>query len=219
MRTPLTSVRGLLSMLHDGDFGALKPAQQRAVDNALASSSHMVNLINDLLSISRIQTDKFELQMAPTNLGDILRIEIQQLKTFAMSHRVQLQINVDPDLPEITCDANKIRQVMMNFIDNAVYYSPPNSTVQIDLYGTRGQIYFTVNDHGIGVPEAEQKSLFSRFFRASNARQARPDGTGIGLYVARKVIAAHHGTLIFYSQQNMGSEFGFRLRLNKLNQA
>ncbi|MDR1970258.1 MAG: HAMP domain-containing histidine kinase, partial [Candidatus Nomurabacteria bacterium] len=81
------------------------------------------------------------------------------------------------------------------------------------LYQQRGQIVFTVKDQGIGVPRGEQHRLFTKFYRASNARKARPDGSGIGLYVARKVITAHGGSLIFESKENVGSTFGFRLPL------
>ena len=103
---------------------------------------------------------------------------------------------------------------MMNFIDNAIFYSGrKGGVVTIHLYKEKDGAVFKVIDTGIGVPKEDQAKLFTKFFRAGNARQQRPDGTGIGLYMAKKVIVAHGGTLIFESQEGKGSTFGFRLPL------
>ena len=102
---------------------------------------------------------------------------------------------------------------MMNFTDNAIFYSPAGSKVNVRLYKDADYIVFKVTDAGIGVPKAEQAHLFTKFFRATNARKQRPDGTGIGLYMAKKVIVAHGGSLIFESKEGVGSTFGFRLQL------
>ena len=113
-------------------------------------------------------------------------------------------------------DEGKIRQVIMNFIDNAIYYSRPGTTIDITLYSLEGQAILEVHDTGIGVPKKEQKDLFGKFFRATNARKHRPDGTGVGLYLAKKVVAAHGGEVIFRAPREGGSVFGFRLPIAKL---
>jgi signal transduction histidine kinase len=110
-------------------------------------------------------------------------------------------------------DENKIRQVIMNFIDNAIYYSRSGSVVKVSLMNFGNVIRFEVIDTGIGVPDKERHKLFTKFFRAENARRVRPDGTGIGLFMAKKVITAHGGTIIFESKENKGSTFGFSLHL------
>ena len=103
----------------------------------------------------------------------------------------------------------------MNLIDNAIYYSPPKSTVVVNLERVKNQAALTVVDPGIGVPEAEQSRLFNKFFRAHNARKQRPDGTGVGLYLARRVVTAHGGGIIFSSKENHGSTFGFRIPIDE----
>lgn len=211
LRTPLTSVRGYLSMVLDGDTGDLNDDQRRVLSEAYVNSERMAFLISDFLDVSRIQTGKFELQKSLTALDIVLNSEIVQLSVTAKAHNINLQYFPPDNLPHTMCDKNKLRQVIINMIDNAIFYSPADSTVEISLYQNRGQIYFTVRDHGIGVPRGEQMKLFTKFYRGSNARKVRPDGTGIGLYMARKVVLAHGGTIIFESKENIGSTFGFRI--------
>jgi signal transduction histidine kinase len=103
----------------------------------------------------------------------------------------------------------------MNFSDNAIYYSKDKGTITISLKKVPGFVEFKVVDKGIGVPKEEQEQLFNKFFRATNARRARPDGTGVGLFLAKKVIDDHGGRVIFESKEGKGSTFGFMLPLPK----
>ena len=114
-------------------------------------------------------------------------------------------------------DVEKIRQVVMNMIDNAIYYSKPNSKVIVSAVKNGNFVEFTVKDTGIGVPKSEQKDLFSKFFRGTNARKKRPDGTGVGLFLARKAVLSHGGEMIFLSEEGKGSTFGFRLPITKVS--
>jgi signal transduction histidine kinase len=145
------------------------------------------------------------------NLADVLNEEIELLKVSAASRNITLAYDKPANFPSVSLDENKIRQVMMNFIDNAIYYSPSGSSISVVLLYTDTAIEFKTIDHGIGVPKAEQHKLFAKFSRASNARQQRPDGTGIGLFMAKKAVVAHGGSIIFKSEEGKGSTFGFRL--------
>jgi signal transduction histidine kinase len=214
LRTPLTSIKGYLSMLLDGDFGKLTNEQKRVLSEAYISSDRMAFIISDFLDVSRLQTGRFELQKLPTHLDEILNSEVNQLKATANAREIELLYESPTNLPVVNCDQNKIRQVMMNMIDNAIFYSRSGGKVEISLYQQNQKIIFTVRDYGIGVPKNERHKLFEKFFRATNARQARPDGTGVGLYMARKIIIAHGGSVIFESQENVGSTFGFRLPID-----
>ena len=211
LRTPLTTVKGYLSMLLDGDTGELTPPQRKLVEEAFNSSQRMVHLISDFLNISRIQTGKFMIELNEANLADILSEEIDLLRISASSRRMRLDYEYPENFPSLMIDEGKIRQVMMNFIDNAIYYSPQGSTIRIVLMHTAKHVEFRVIDQGIGVPRAEQHKLFTKFSRASNAKKQRPDGTGIGLFMAKKVVVALGGVIIFQSEEGKGSTFGFRL--------
>src|SRR5690606_23279200 len=113
------------------------------------------------------------------------------------------------EFPALMLDETKIRQVIMNFADNAIYYTPSGGHIQIELEDKGESVEFRVIDDGLGVPKSEQHHLFNKFYRASNAKKARPDGTGLGLFMAKKVIVAQGGAIIFKSQEGKGSTFGF----------
>jgi signal transduction histidine kinase len=213
LRTPLTSVKGYLSMVLDGDVGKVTPEQRKVLEEAFNSSQRMVYLISDFLNVSRIQTGKFELERTQSNLAEVLSDEIAQLRIMASSRNLKIDYAQPSHFPVAYIDQDKFRQVMMNFIDNAIYYSNPNTTITISLTKEADDIVFKVMDQGIGVPAEERHRLFTKFYRATNAKKQRPDGTGIGLFMAQKVIVAHEGSIIFDSKENQGSTFGFRLPL------
>ena len=215
LRTPLTSVKGYISMVLEGDAGKVSPQQEKLLKEAFSSSERMVGLIADFLNISRLQTGKFIIEKAPTDIKQLIKQEINDLKLIADSHDMKLRLTMtDKPLPVIA-DRAKLQQVVMNFVDNAIYYSPSGGMITINLDRVKDDVAFTVADTGIGVPEAEQAKLFTKFFRAKNARKQRPDGTGVGLYLARRVITAHNGSLIFSSVEGKGSTFGFRIPLDQ----
>lgn len=214
LRTPLTSIKGYLDMLLQGDMGKLAPTQRAVLREAFSSSERMVQLINDFLNVSRLQTGKFTINRQLVNLGDIIKEEVTLLRVVAEQRGIRLVTKIDRSVV-VNIDADKVRQVVMNMIDNAIYYSKPKMTVTVTLKKTGEDVEFVVKDHGIGVPEAEQSGLFSKFFRGSNARKRRPDGTGVGLFLAKKVVLEHDGEMIFSSVENKGSVFGFRLPLRQ----
>jgi len=214
LRTPLTSVKGYISMILDGDVGPISDEQRRLLASAYDASNRMVGIIGDFLNVSRLQSGKFMLERQPVNMAQLVADEVEHLKTTAYSHGVTLLYKRPADFPLMQLDKNKIEQVVMNLIDNAIFYAPNTEQITILLYEYHGRAVFKVVDHGMGVPRSEQKKLFGKFFRAMNARQARPDGTGVGIFLARKVILAHGGSMIFKSVEGRGSTFGFELPLS-----
>ena len=220
LRTPLTSIKGYLSMALDGDVGELKPEQRKILEEAFASSQRMVYLIGDFLNVSRLQTGKFELETGSVQLTQLLTDEIAQLRATATSRNITFVYDPPSNFPVLQLDENKIRQVMMNFIDNAIYYAKPGGgTIRVELARQADYVTFKVIDDGIGVPVGEQRHLFTKFYRATNARKARPDGTGIGLFMAKKVVVAHGGAILFESTEGKGSMFGFRLPVKAAQEA
>ncbi len=210
LRTPLTSVKGYLSMVLDGDAGKVTDTQQQLLNQAYVSSQRMVYLIADLLNVSRLKTGKFIINATPTNLADMVESEIAQLIEVAKNRKLELSYDKPVDFPEIMLDETKTRQVVMNFVDNAIYYTPTGGKIKIELRADRSSVYFMVKDNGLGVPKNEQAHLFTKFYRAKNAQKARPDGTGLGLFMAKKVITDQGGTILFESIENKGSTFGFK---------
>lgn len=215
LRTPLTSIKGYLSMVVDGDAGRVTSTQKEFLIQALTSSQKMANLVSDLLNVSRLQSGKFTIDYKPVNLANVTDETVKELAKMASIRGIKLSFTKPIHFPPIMLDEDKTGQVIMNFIDNAIHYSKENGHIDVGLTEQSGIVKFTVKDDGIGVPAAVQKHLFTKFFRADNAKKARPDGTGIGLYLAKQVIDIQGGTLIFESQEHKGSTFGFTFSARK----
>lgn len=216
LRTPLTSVKGYVSMVIEGDAGKLTKMQHDLLGQAFASSQRMVYLIADLLNVSRLRTGKFVIENKPTQLADVVETELSQLQEAAKTKKQALVYKKPKNFPSLMLDETKIRQVVMNFTDNALYYTQAGGKIVVNLEQKGKSIEFTVVDNGIGVPKEEQHKLFAKFYRAGNARKARPDGTGLGLFMAKKVIIAQGGAVIFRTAENKGSTFGFSFPIDKL---
>ena len=216
LRTPLTSIKGYISMMLEGDLGKITPTQRKALEEAFNSSQRMVFLISDFLNVSRIRTGKFIMEKDETDLNQIVVEEITQLRELAGLREQTINYTPPKNFPKVMLDDTKTRQVMMNFIDNAIFYTPKNGKIDIVLEQTDKEIIFKVTDTGIGVPKNVQHRLFTKFFRAENARNARPDGTGLGLFMGQKIIDAQGGKMIFHSVENEGSTFGFRFPIKNI---
>ncbi len=209
LRTPLTTIKGYLSMVLEGDVGPVTKNEQQMIQQAFDSAERMVFLIGDLLNVSRLQSGKFIIENKPTDLAKMVGTEVGQLSETAENHKLKLTYAKPEKFPILNLDDTKIRQVVMNFIDNAIFYTPGGGSIDVTLEATPTEVIYTVTDTGLGVPKAEQHHLFSKFYRAANARKMRPDGTGLGLFMAKKVIAAQGGAIIFKSTEGRGSTFGF----------
>ena len=216
LRTPLTVVRGNVSLVAEGTMGPVSEEAKEVLVQSERSAGRLADLINDFLSTSRLKTGKFVLDPQSINLRYIVEQQYEQLKDFATMRRIELILHKIPDdLPEIMADDSKIRQVILNTIDNAIYYSPRGKgKVEVMLYSDGKDLIYKVKDNGIGVPEAEKRKLFGRMYRADNAKGVRPDGNGLGLFLMKKIIDAHKGEIIFESKEGKGSTFGFRLSLH-----
>jgi signal transduction histidine kinase len=215
LRTPLTSVKGYISMVLEGDIGKISASQKRVLEEAFTSSERMVHLIHDFLNVSRLQTGKFTLELEQTDLANLVQEEVDTLQRVAKSRDMKITYKTEIKSVPLLLDDTKIRQVIINYIDNAIYYSKPDTNISVDLTEEKGDIVLRVTDTGIGVPPSEQAGMFDKFFRASNARKQRPDGTGVGLYLAKKVITSHGGDVFFVSKEGQGSTFGFRLPIDQ----
>lgn len=216
LRTPLTSVKGNISLVLDGDAGKITGLQRQLLEQAFSSSQRMVYLIADLLNVSRLKTGKFMIEQTPVDLAAVVEDEVNQLVDTATSRHLTLTYHKPQSITTLKLDETKTRQVIMNFIDNAIYYTPAGGKIDVVLSETPLAVELRVIDSGIGVPKNEQHHLFSKFYRAGNARKVRPDGTGLGLFMAKKIVIAEGGAIIFETSENQGSIFGFSIPKSRL---
>jgi signal transduction histidine kinase len=217
LRTPLTTIKGYLSMVLEGDVGPVNKNEKQMIQQAFDSAERMVFLIADLLNVSRLQSGKFVIENKPTDLDKMVDAQVKQLAETAKNHHLTLTYKKPDKFPVLNIDDTKIQQVVMNFMDNAIFYTPSGGSIEVALEATPSEVIYTVTDTGLGVPEAEQHHLFAKFYRAGNARKMRPDGTGLGLFMAKKVITAQGGAIIFRSTEGKGSTFGFSFPRSKVD--
>lgn len=208
LRSPATSVHEALQML--GQFDIPAGERNKLIELAEASSERLVTVITDMLSIARIQAGHFTIERSDVDVATLVDRAILEASGIAKHRGVRLEF-LCPEKPiVIRADRSKVNEMMSNYIDNALAYSPAGSTVQITLKTAEGRVSFEVTDRGIGVPVSERKDLFRKFFRATNARKEQPNGNGIGLYVVKNIAQAHGGDA-YYESQTDGSLFGFWL--------
>ncbi|OGY84285.1 MAG: hypothetical protein A2898_03075 [Candidatus Kerfeldbacteria bacterium RIFCSPLOWO2_01_FULL_48_11] len=215
LRTPMTGIMGYLSMLVAGDFGKVKKDQQQILQNLLDESQRMIRLIRIFLNVSKIESGKLVLERNTVHIEDVIQKSVEVLSKAASDKGLKL-IFVKPKqpLPEITIDKDKVGDVVMNLIDNAIKYTDKGS-VTVSAKKEGDMIHTWIIDTGIGIEPHEAKNLFNKFVRGYGIAQINPDGSGLGLYVARRLTEAHGGKIWVESDgKGKGSRFQFTLPLN-----
>lgn len=232
LRSPMTSIKGYMSMLAGGDFGALNQKQNKIVSNVFQSTEGLIQMVNLFLDITRIEEGRFELVPVKTDMGQLTSAIVDQLKPQALSHKLVLKyVPLIGALPVAEVDQEKIRQVVVNLIDNAVKYTPKGSvTVSVQINETpinapaglfasisRGKIKdrrvsVFITDTGIGLNQEDIDQLYQKFFRVKKAAQVFTGGSGLGLFVVKKIVDLHGGDLgVWSAGRGKGSTFAFSI--------
>lgn len=217
LRTPLSGIRWSLHALLDEEEGKLNAEQRKLAKNTLAATLRMVALINDLLTIARIEEGKFGFNFVEhRSILPIVKKSYQHIKGAAAIKGIRIALKVQKGkFPGLSLDEEKISIVMDNLLDNAIKYTLPGGSITIRVSRTKQNIRVDVEDTGVGIPKKQHHRVFGKFFRADNAILLQTTGTGFGLYVARNIIEGHRGTLSFSSVEKKGSTFSFTVPITK----
>lgn len=215
LRTPLTVIKGYLSMIRDGDFGALGQKLVDPLEKIYDSSERMISLVANLLNVSRIESGKIQFNFTEMQLEDLVKSVYEELQSKAKLKNLRFEyIAPDALLPKVKIDEEKIRQVIMNLTENSIKYTNEGS-VTMKLKLENKDIRFCVYDTGAGIKKSDMGKLFQKFSRGTGSTQAI-EGTGLGLFVAKQMIEAHRGTIWAESKgEGKGSKFCFLLPAGK----
>lgn len=213
LRTPLTAIRWTLETLQMEARDNLNKTQNEFLDNALYSTKQLVGLVRELLNISRIDTGRMSVNPEPTSLQALTREVLREVEQERAQKSIRIITKLPRTIPQVRVDPILIRQVILNFLTNALKYTPSGSTVRLTCVKEQHHVRFSVADSGIGIPVAEQGHIFERFYRASNARSHKENGSGLGLYLAKMLIQMSGGTIGFTTTEGQGSTFWFTLPL------
>lgn len=212
LRTPLTAIKGYSSMLLDGTFGPVVGKVKEGVDKVYQSTERMVALVNDLLDTSRLESGRMIFTFVETDLGEITKSVCDELMPKAQEKSLTIRCIVNGGTPKVFVDQMKIRQVLINFVDNALKYSD-TGIVEVKLEQKGEEVVFSVHDNGWGMTPEEMGFLFKKFSRG-RGDTSQIKGTGLGLYVARRLAEAHGGRVWAESPgKGQGSTFLLALKI------
>jgi signal transduction histidine kinase len=213
LRTPLTSIIGYVELLADGEAGLVGPEQVKMLDAVDRNAQRLKTLIEDVLTISKIELGAFTSRLAPVDLTSLVWAAADVIRPSAGVGGLTFEtVAMDKGLM-VDGDAEQLDRVLVNLLSNAVKYTPRGGSVSLSVAQEEGSAVITVADTGIGIPEKEQESLFTRFFRASNAVDRALPGSGLGLSIVRTIVANHHGQISLTSTEEEGTTVAVRLPL------
>jgi len=215
LRTPLSAIKWVMKMVLDGDAGKLNSEQKKLLSKGYLSNERIINLVNDMLNVSRIEEGRYGYTFEN---GDILKLLVEavdNLINLIKAKHIKLANDLPKKLPPIYMDQKKMELVMQNIIENAIKYTPEYGTIRYKAKIEDNNLVVSVKDNGVGIPEKEQSKLFTKFFRAENVVRMQTEGSGLGLFIVKNIIERHGGKIIINSQEGKGAEIKISLPVNK----
>ena len=212
LRTPLTAVKGYLEGLMDG----VLPADPETYQQIHSEINRLQRLVNDLQELSRVEAGAFQLRLTPVSPASLIeRIQSTLGRQFD-DKNIQLEISVEPNLPNVLVDRDRIIQVLTNLVGNALQYTPSGGKVYVQAFREKSKVRFSITDTGIGISAEQMPFIFNRFYRSDKSRTRASGGSGIGLTIAKALVQAHQGKIWAESNgEGKGSTFSFLIPLSR----
>ena len=214
LRTPLTSIIGYVELLSEPEDGLVRPEQLKMLDAVDRNALRLKTMIEDMLTISKIELGAFTSRLRPVDLTGLVCAAADVIRPSAAAGGLAFEVSCPGQDLMVDGDAEQLDRALVNLLSNAVKYTPSGGRVSMSVAGADGSAVLTVADTGIGIPEQDQDSLFTRFFRASNAVDLAIPGSGLGLSIVGKIVANHHGAVSIDSAQDRGTTVTVRIPLS-----
>ena len=215
LRSPLTTIRGYVDLISEGEAGPLTDTQTDFLSIVDQSSARLTNLINDLLTVAKIESDGLRMNKRVLSINDVLESVKKVMLPDAKQHDLQLKLKTTKSSISINGDANRLEQVLINFISNAIKFSESGGFIELFEYKKGDTVVVGVKDNGIGISKDDKRKLFEKFFRSDEVRIKNIKGTGLGLAIAKGIIEQHGGKIGVESTKGKGSTFYFSLPIKK----
>ncbi len=211
LRSPLTSIKGYVDLLQTGAFGSITAEQDEFLGIIKSNTDRLVNLINDLLDISRIEAGRIELHNEAVDLALILHQVVNTFRPQTDAKNQHVTLTIAADIPPVWADRDRLIQIVTNLVSNAHKYTPPGGNISIGAHLGDEGVQVSVKDDGIGISPADQAQLFTKFFRSKDLKANQVPGTGLGLAITRSLVEMHGGKLWVTSEVGQGATFHFTL--------
>jgi|SRR3989339_70853 len=216
LRTPLSTVNWYSEMLLTGDVGEVTTEQKKYLEEIYNGNQRMVELVNTLLDVSRIELGTLVVESKPTNIVKLTQNVINEQKLQIIEKKIKLSPSFEDNIPLITADPKLLRMVIQNLLSNAIKYTPDGGKIRASLsLDEKKNVILKISDTGYGIPANQQDKIFSKLFRADNVIGKDTEGTGLGLYIAKSIVEQVGGKLWFESEENQGATFYVALPLHK----
>jgi len=215
LRTPLNAVIGFSELMVDGIPGDINEEQRQCLSDILSSGQHLLDLINDVLDLSKVEARKIELKLENLNLADIINNVAQTVKPMLDDNRHKLRVNVEEGLPQVRADKSRLRQIFLNLLSNAVKFTPAGGELGIEAGRNSDWCQVSVIDNGTGIRQEDQERIFEAFTQVDTLPDGKKEGTGLGLTVTKQLVELGGGRIWVESEYGKGSKFAFTLPLAK----
>ena len=212
LRTPLTNIRSYAETLIDNAGEMPSDMEKKFLGVILNESDRMTHIVQDLLTLSRFDSERGELKLSRFPFGEAVKDIYNAVYMEAQKHSHTLTLELEPGLPEILADRERVLQVMMNIVSNSIKYTPDGGHIDIYAGRKRDRVWMIVDDDGIGIPEEDRPRIFERFYRVDKARSRQSGGTGLGLSIAKEIVERHRGQITLLDKEQPG--LAIRLELN-----
>lgn len=206
LRTPLSGLNWVLKLFIDGDLGPTTEYQKKMLDRGIEANQKMIQLVNDLLNVSRIENGKFGYKLEKNDFNQLLKSLVSNVELPAREHNIEVRLEHKGEpLPEFVFDMEKLTMALQNIVDNSLKYTLPGGHVTISTEKAGDYAEVKISDTGVGIPKAETTKLFSKFFRASNVIHLQTDGSGLGLFITKSIVLRHGGQVWVESEEGKGT--------------
>lgn len=207
LRTPLSSVNWYLELMADDKDGQLSDNQKKYLSEVMQANERMVDLVNDLLNVSRIDIGTFSIRPSPTDLPEVIKSVLTELESEITKKLLRVETAYTGRVDQYKIDPQLARIVFQNLISNAVKYTPQQGNIHIEVALDTKKLLITISDTGYGIPKSQQTNIFNKLFRADNVVKKGTEGTGLGLYLTKAIVEKSGGKIKFVSKVNKGSSF------------
>ena len=213
LKNPIAIIKGYLEALISGDFGEVNPAQKDYLSDALTNVLRMSKTVNNVVDVTMIEERKYKLNLKPVALEEITFEVLSDFFHWAKASNCKIIFKKPKRLPEVLTDPNKIRQVIENFLSNAIKYNLGRGIIEVSvsLEKEEEKVIFCCKDNGIGIPEEDFKKVFTKFYRSEKAMEIDPSGSGLGLYINKAIVESSGGEIWFSKNKKRGMTFCFSL--------
>ncbi len=211
LRTPLNAIIGFSEVLLEKMFGELNEKQEEYLNDIFTSGKHLLNLINDILDLSKIEAGRMELELGSVNLRDMLEGSLVVVKERALAHGINLSLEMSDDIDTLIADERKVKQIVFNLLSNAVKFTPDKGKVGIKARQGDSTVEVAVWDTGVGIAPEDQQRVFEEFQQVGETLTGKPEGTGLGLALTKRLVELHGGSIRLESTPGDGSIFTFTL--------